>query len=197
MNVSGYTVTKKKRTDFNHILVSIAFILLFASILSPFFIVLPLQEIFYKPEGYWFFGPPRSAFVIFIGAMVFLAVSLLIKVWLASRDTYNSKMKIAFYVAILVSFLTMYLALNDYRYLDGDSINVNPFFSISEEKYYWEDVASAKENVKKNKVTFDFTFKNGDTYTLLFNEHERKSWSLVIFELQEAGADLQRVQESQ
>lgn len=191
----GYTVTtKKKRTDFNHVLLSIAFILIFSSILSPFFIVLPIQELLFKPDGFWFFGPPRMAFGIFIGAILFLAFVILIKVWLASNDKYNSKIKKAYYVAILFSFLIMFLALNQYRYVDGEAIHVNPLFSLSEKKYKWEDVEKATQTINKSKVSFDFTFKNGDQYSILFNEYERKSWSLVLFKLEEAGVKVETVQ---
>ncbi|HYK73933.1 MAG TPA: hypothetical protein VEV44_12555 [Pseudoneobacillus sp.] len=195
--MNGYTVTKKKRTDFNHVLLSFAFILIFSAILSPLFIVLPLQEIIYKPTGYWFFGPPRLAFGVFIGGILLLSFVLLGKVWLVSSEKYTKKMKNAFYISVLLSIFMMYLGIDTYRYVDGDAIHVNSLFSFSEKKYNWTDIETATETVNRTKVIFDFTFKNGDKYHILLNEFERKSWSLINFEIEEAGVKLKRHQVQQ
>ncbi|MFD2445789.1 hypothetical protein ACFSO7_17665 [Bacillus sp. CGMCC 1.16607] len=193
--MSGYTVTKKRKgTDFNHILFSIALILLFASFLSPLFVLMPVQDVLYTPTDHWFFSPPRTAFVVLILSIVILAVLIFIKVWLDSNELFKGKFKLAIYIMGIISLIFIFLAINQYRYVNGDGIHINPLFGFSEKHYAWSDIEKAQQTVDGGKVTFDFVFKNGDTYSMLLNEDERKSWKLLLFTIEEQGLKVKYIQ---
>lgn len=187
--MQGYTITKKQRTDFNHILFSTGLILIFSAIFSPLFILIPLQDLLFKPSGHWFFAPPLMAHTVFILSLLSISIAIFFKLWLDSIEKFNGKRKLAVLSFVVISIVFMLLAINQYRYVDGNGIHVNSLFSLTEKHYQWSDIEKVDQLVDGGKVTFAFVFKNGEEYSMLLNEDERKSWKNILFEIEEQGIE--------
>ena len=196
---SGYTVTKKKKTDFTQMLVPIAIILILGSIFIALFFLAPIQFLLYKPSGEWFFEPPKNAYYAFIGGILLVAAMLIGTAIAIYKDKMTKGIKSWISLGYIVSMLIFVLSLNQYHYANETGIVINRFLSFEDEKYIWEDIISAEEQaIVKNGImssgTLILTFSNDKRYTLLLNENVRKAKIAMYYELEKQGIEVKRTQ---
>ncbi|MGA5691368.1 hypothetical protein [Cytobacillus pseudoceanisediminis] len=197
MNTSGYTISKKQRTDIKPILVTIAIIMILSAIFIPIFLLTPFQEQFYKPEGTWVFEAPKSAYITFSTALAAAAVFIIAGVWLHSADKLGKLGKIIIGCGFLFSLATVILSFDYYHYIDKNGVHFNTLFSLQEKHYHWSDIKQARQTVKNEMGVMSddkliFTFKDGTNYEYLMNDNIRKARSETNFELEEHGVELIR-----
>lgn len=197
--MSGYTITKNKKTDINQILLSIAFVLILSAIFVPLFFLIPIQGILFMPKGYWVFEPSLSAYITFISGILAISVLLIIKVWLAYRGDNGKKSRILITTGIVVALVFILLSFNRYHYIDKNGIHINPLLSVQEIHYSWDDVEAVTQTVKVSGGVMRhdkliFTFENGDEYAMLLNENARRGLSAMLFELRKRGIEMDRPQ---
>lgn len=197
MNTSGYTISKKQRTDIKQILVTTSFIMLLSAIFIPIFLLTPFQEQFYKPEGTWVFEAPKSAYITFSVALAASAVFIIAGVWLNSADKFGKLGKIIIGCGFLFSLATVLLSFDYYHYIDKNGVHFNTLFSLQEKHYNWSDIKQARQTVKNEMGIMSddkliFTFKDGTTYEYLINDNIRKARSDTYYELEEHGVKVIR-----
>lgn len=197
MNTSGYTISKKQRTDIKPILITIAIIMILSAIFIPIFLLTPFQEQFYKPEGTWVFEAPKSAYITFSTALATAAVFIIAGVWLHSADKFGKLGKIIIGCGFLFSLATVILSFDYYHYIDKNGVHFNTLFSLQEKHYHWSDIKQARQTVKNEMGVMSddkliFTFKDGTNYEYLMNDNIRKARSETNFELEEHGVELIR-----
>lgn len=196
---SGYTVTKKKKTDYTQMLVPIAIILILGSIFIALFFLAPIQFLLYKPSGEWFFEPPKNAYYAFIGGILLVAAMLIGTAIVIYKDKMTKGMKGFITVGYLLSVLIFVLSLNQYHYANQSGIVINRFLSFEDEKYTWADITYAEEQaIVKNGImssgTLTLTFANDKSYTFLLNENVRKVKIAMYYELEKQGIEVKRTQ---
>lgn len=196
---SGYTVTKKKKTDVHQMLVPIAIILILSSIFIPLFFLAPIQFLLYKPSGEWFFEPPKNAYYSFIGSILLVATMLIVTAIAIHKEKMTKGMKGFIALGYFLSIVIFVLSINQYHYANQSGIFINRFLSFEEEIYSWGDITSAEEQaIVKNGImssgSLTLTFANEKTYTFLLNENVRKAKVAMYYELEKQGVEVKRIQ---
>jgi hypothetical protein len=191
----GYTVTKKKKTDVSQMLVPIAIILILGSIFIALFFLAPIQFLLYKPQGEWFFEPPKSAYYSFIGSILLVATMLIVTAIAIYKEKLTKGLKRFIAIGYFLSFMIFILSINQYHYANQSGIIINRFLSFEEEKYTWEDITFAEEQtIVKNGIMSSgrliLTFANEETYTFLLNENVRKAKISMYYELEKQGIEV-------
>ncbi|WP_026581138.1 hypothetical protein [Bacillus sp. J33] len=197
MNTSGYTITKKQKTDIKQILVTTAIILILSAIFIPIFLLPLFQAQFCRPAGTWVFEAPKAAYVTFSAALAAVAVFMVAGVWFHSAEKFGKLGKIIVGAGCLVSFATVILSFDYYHYIDKSGVHFDPLFSLKEKHYEWSEIKKARQTVKNDKgiISDDkliFTFSDGTSYAYLFNDNVRKARMATYFELEEHGVELIR-----
>ncbi|UII54562.1 hypothetical protein LS684_12885 [Cytobacillus spongiae] len=192
---NGYTITKKAKTDFNHILITSGIVLILSSIFIPLFLLVPIQQLLFHPEGYWLYEPTRTAYIVFISSLSGLSIMCFVSAWLSNRGGSPLLIKSLMGFSLLVSLTFILLSVNQYHYVDQKGIHINPLFSFEEKHYSWSDVKDAKQTqstkmgVSKDK-NIHFEFQNGDEYNMVLNSNVLKARVAIIYELRENGIDI-------
>ncbi|WP_066047703.1 hypothetical protein [Robertmurraya korlensis] len=196
---SGYTVTKKKKTDFTQMLVPVAIILILGSIFIALFFLAPIQFLLYQPNGEWFFEPPKMAYYAFIAAILLVATMLIVTAIAIYKDKMTRGIKGFITLGYVLSVMIFLLSLNQYHSANQSGIVINRFFSFQDEKYIWEDITSAEEqSIVKNGIMssgkLTLTFSNNKSYSFLLNENVRKAKLAIYYELEKQGIEVKRTQ---
>ncbi|PWW30278.1 hypothetical protein DFO73_103160 [Cytobacillus oceanisediminis] len=197
MNTSGYTITKKQKTDINQILVTTAIILILSAIFVPIFLLTPFQTYMYRPAGTWVFEAPKSAYLTFSFALVAIAIFMIAGVWLHSAEKFGKLGKTIIGIGLFSSLATLILSFDYYHYIDETGVHYNQLFSLEERHYEWSEIKQARQTVKNEMGIMSddkliFTFKDGTTYSYLLNDNIRKARNATYFELEEHGVELIR-----
>ncbi|KON87303.1 hypothetical protein AF332_11030 [Sporosarcina globispora] len=197
MNTSGYTITKKQKTDINQILVTTAIILILSAIFIPVFLLSPFQAQFYKPEGTWIFEAPKSAYLTFSIALAAIGIFIIAGVWLHSAEKLGAIGKALVGAGFLFSLATAILSFDYYHYIDKKGVHFNTLFSLQEKHYEWSEIKQARQSViNKMGIMSDdeliFTFQDGTTYAYPLNDNIRKARIATYYELEEHGVELIR-----
>ncbi|MBT2690093.1 hypothetical protein J7I93_18150 [Bacillus sp. ISL-47] len=197
MNTSGYTITKKQKTDMNQILVTTAIILILSAIFVPIFLLSPFQAQFYRVTGTWVFEAPKSAYLTFSFALVAVGVFMIAGVWLHSAEKFGKLGKMIVGIGFTASLATLILSFDYYHYIDKNGVHFNPLFSLEEKHYTWTEIKQARQTVKNEMGIMSddkliFTFNDGTSYSYLLNDNIRKARIATYFELEEHGVELIR-----
>ncbi|MDZ5473185.1 hypothetical protein SM124_15815 [Bacillus sp. 31A1R] len=187
---NGYTVTKKKKTDFIQKLVPTAIILILSSVFLPIFFLGPIQGLIYQPKGYWLYEPPKSAYVTFIICVLVIAFLLILFAFLASKGAINRITKSLIVISTVASIAVIILCFNNYHYVDKEGIHINPLFGFEEKSYSWDEVTEARQTVKVKMGIMSgdeliLSFNDGNKYALLLNSNVIKARVAMYFELEE------------
>jgi len=155
-------------------LVAYTIILFISSIFVPFVIVSSYQSMVYFSRSYWFFSTPSSAYITFMGGMIFIAVILTI--YLIFRQKWEGK-KLKWITAILIlaSIPAFILSLTNYYYLDNDGIHYNGLTGLKEKEYRWSKMDMVHiiyKNHQGTTIIFQYKFEmaDGNKITLPFND---------------------------
>lgn len=197
MNASGYTITKKQKTEINQIVVTTAIIMILSAIFIPIFLLSPFQAQFYRPAGTWVFEAPKAAYLTFSFALAAVAVFMIAGVWLQSDGKFGKLAKIMIGAGFLSSLATVILSFDYYHYIDKSGVHFNPLFSLEEKHYEWSEIKQARQTVKNEMGIMSddkliFTFKDGTSYSYLMNANIRMARIATYFELEEHGVELIR-----
>ncbi|GLB57917.1 hypothetical protein [Cytobacillus sp. NCCP-133] len=195
MNTTGYTISKKQKTDISQILVTTAIILILSAIFIPIFLLSPFQAQFYKPEGTWVFEAPKAAYLTFSIALAAVAVFMITGVWLHSAGKFGMFAKVIIGAGFLSSLATVILSFDYYHYIDKNGVYFNLLFSLEEKHYEWSEIKQARQTVKNEMGIMSddkliFTIKDGTSYAYLLNVNVRRARIATYFELEENGVEL-------
>lgn len=143
------------------------------------------------------FKAPLSAFLTFMGGMLFVCLILTIYIVAKSKREIREK-ETSFLPFLFCIFLTIplfVLPIKNYYYINKDGIFYNYLFEFSEREYLWSEVEEYDRIfLKKNNITTEkehiFTLKNGDTVTLPHSYEFFKSSRFVRRALNHHGATI-------
>lgn len=197
MNTSGYTITKKQKTDITQILVTTGIILILSAIFIPIFLLSPFQAQFYRPEGTWVFEAPKSAYLTFSIGLAAVGVFIILGVWMKSAEKFGWFGKVFVGAGFLISLLMAILSFDYYHYIDKNGVHFNTLLSLQEKHYEWLEIQQARQTViNKMGVMSDdeliFTFSDGTAYSFQLNDNIRKARIATYYELEEQGVELIR-----
>ena len=172
-----------------------AIIIMISSLFMPLVFVYFIQDYLYLSADKWFYDTPSSAYIIFMIGMLWLAVSLLLHLFLKWKFDWKGIKWISL-LLILGSIPFFMFGVSNYYYLDDKGVHFNDhttFNSIS--SYHWQDIKEAKEIfVKSNGVTvldhLTLVTKSGEVIELPNNPKVQNSKFRIMEKLQENNVPL-------
>ncbi|MCM3768745.1 hypothetical protein [Neobacillus niacini] len=156
-------------------LVAYTIILYISSFFVPFIVVAAYQSLVYYSRSQWFFATPFSAYVAFMGGMLYIAA--LLTVYLILRQKWEGaklKLKLVIGVFAVLSIPVFLLSLTNYYYVDDKGIHYNQLISFQEAEYKWEKIETVNVIYRNQQGTtsyyqYKFELANGSTVTLPYN----------------------------
>jgi hypothetical protein len=166
---------KKEDTDQSIAkVVAYTIILYISSLFVPFIVVSTYQSMVYFSRSYWFFSTPISAYITFMGAMLYIAV--LITFYLIIRQRWKGrKVKWGIGILLLASIPAFLLSLTNYYYLDDSGIHYNSLKGMKEKEYKWENIAKVHIVYRNHQGTtgfyqYKFEMNDGAIVTIPYND---------------------------
>ena len=148
---------RRKEVDEEHSvkLVAYTIILFISSFFAPFVIVASYQSMVYFSRTYWFFSTPFSAYITFMGGMLFIAV--IMTIYLIFRQRLEGrKLKWITGLLFIVSIPAFILSLTNYYYMDDMGIYYNELTGFKEKEYKWDDMAKVHIIYRNHQGTTEF-----------------------------------------
>ncbi|EKN65314.1 hypothetical protein BABA_21001 [Neobacillus bataviensis LMG 21833] len=167
---------RRKEVDEEHSvkLVAYTIILFISSFFAPFVIVASYQSMVYFSRSYWFFSTPFSAYITFMGGMLFIAA--IMTIYLIFRQRENArKLKWITGILLLISIPVFILSLTNYYYMDDKGIYYNGLTGIEEKEYKWNDMAKVHIIYRNHQGStgfyqYKFEMTDGSKIILPFND---------------------------
>ncbi|MFK9092833.1 hypothetical protein [Bacillus salipaludis] len=167
---------RRKEVDEEHSvkLVAYTIILFISSFFVPFVIVASYQSMVYFSRSYWFFSTPFSAYITFMGGMLFIAVILTVYLILRQRRE-GIRLKWITGILILSTIPAFILSLTNYYYMDDDGIHYNGLTGLGEKEYKWDEMTNVHIVYRNHQGTtglfqYKFEMTDGSKITLPFND---------------------------
>lgn len=178
----------------NLILVS-AIIIMISSLFMPLVFVYFIQDYLYLSADKWFYVTPPSAYIIFMIGMLWVAVTLLLHLFLKWKFDWKG-LKWVSLLIILGSIPFFMFGVSNYYYLDDKGMHFNEYKTFNTtDSYYWNEIKEAKEIfVKSNGVTvldhLTLVTKSGEVIDLSYNTKLQNSKFKIMEKLQENNVPL-------
>lgn len=179
----------KSENTSNIILVS-AIILIISSLFMPLVFVYFIQDYLYLTKDKWFYATPPSAYILFMIGMLWLAVTLLI--YLFVKWKFERKgIKWLIIVLMFGSVPFFMFGISNYYYLNDEGLHFNEAKSFNDiHSYGWKDIKQAEEIFVKTKgVTvsdhYMFTTNDGKVIELPNNSKVSYNKHRIMEKLQE------------
>ncbi|WP_066061841.1 hypothetical protein [Neobacillus soli] len=177
-------VKRKESAEENHVMLVVYTIVLYlSSLFVPFVVIASYQSTFYFSRAQWFFSTPFSAYITFMGGMLFIAVILTI--YLIFRERWEGpRFKWITGILIIASIPAFIFSLTNYYYLDEDGIHYNSLMGLKETEYKWEEITKAQKVYRNHQGTtslLQYNFEIGDSgkVTIPFNDKlSEHKWQL-------------------
>ncbi|MGG2074845.1 hypothetical protein AB1J28_15985 [Lysinibacillus irui] len=186
-------------TNSRQIQLGIIIVLFLSSLIIPVILLFPIQEWFYRPKEVYYFEPYLQAYIIFMAALLFMALALLIN-YLIIPETKKGKsiQRGILITSFLIALIFIALSFNHYKVMDSNGIHMNQFFSLKEDFVAWEEIVKAEQvNVKKDGATkperLVFTLKDGSTIEEPTSTKLMLAKNFISFELNQRGLTIENV----
>lgn len=172
-----------------------AIIIMISSLFMPLVFVYFIQDYLYLSADKWFYDTPSSGYVIFMMGMLWLAVSLLLHLFLKWKFDWKGIKWISL-LLILGSIPFFMFGVSNYYYLDDKGVHFNEHTTFNKiSSYHWHDIKEAKEIfVKSNGVTvldhLSLVTKSGEVIELPNNPKVQNSKFKIMEKLQENNVPL-------
>lgn len=172
------------------LLVISAIIVLLSSLFMPFVLVFLLQDIFYHSKAHWFFERPASAYILFMGGMLWIAFILFLQLFVQ----WKFELKFFKWVSaalILLSIPFFMYGVSNYYYFDEQGLHHNPAETFNQiDVYEWADFTAVREvygqtNGVLNLEYYVFETKDKKDLTLPFNQGFAEYRNVILSKLEE------------
>ena len=173
----------------NLILVS-AMIIMISSLFMPLVFVYFIQDYLYLSADKWFYVTPPSAYVIFMIGMLWIAVTLLLHLFLKWKFDWKGINWVSL-LLVLGSIPFFMFGVSNYYYLDDRGMHFNEHKTFNTiDSYYWNNIKEAKEVfVKSNGVTvidhLTLITESGEVIELPYNTKVQNNKFKIMEKLQE------------
>lgn len=151
------------------LLITVAVILLFASVPIGIFIVTFIHQSIYIDKSHWFFDSPMSSYITMVAMLLIIPVLLIIiAVYLFKTDE-SRKRNLNLFIASIFTLLIMaaggYLSIDNYYYMDKDGLYYDELWKLEHTVYPWDRITEMKQVNKKEAGTLTpdkliFTYDN-------------------------------------
>ncbi|MBT2642414.1 hypothetical protein J7I80_09260 [Bacillus sp. ISL-41] len=181
--------------DSSKIILVTAIILIISSLFMPLVFVYYIQDYLYLSADKWFYDTPSSAYVIFMIGMLWIAITLLVHLFLKWKFDWKGVKWFTLFI-MLGSIPFFMFGVSNYYYLDNQGIHFNHHKTYKTiNSYYWEDLEEAKEIfVKSNGVTvvdhLNLVTKEGDVIELPYSSKVKNNRFKIMEKLQEYNVPL-------
>lgn len=186
---------KFKTENTSNILLVSAIILMISSLFMPLVFVYFIQDYLYLSADKWFYITPPSAYIIFMIGMLWIAVMLLVHVFIQWKFDWRIFNWIT--PLLLLGAIPFFMfGVSNYYYLNDQGIHFNgekTFNTI--DSYYWKDLKEAKEIfVKNNGVTvidhLSLTTNEGEVIELPYDTKVKNNKFRIMEKLEEFNVPL-------
>lgn len=139
------------------LLITIAVILLFASVPIGIFLVSFIHQSIYLDRSYWFFESPMSSYITMV--LVFLIIPVLliiIAIYLFKTDESKKRSYIVFIASaftLLIMSTGCYLSIDNYYYMDKNGLYYDELWKLEQTVYSWNEITEMKQINKKEGGT--------------------------------------------
>ncbi|WML40088.1 hypothetical protein RCG19_23565 [Neobacillus sp. OS1-2] len=166
---------KKVDEEYSVKLVAYTIILFISSFFAPFVIVASYQSVIYFSRSYWFFATPFSAYITFMGGMLYISVIMTIYLIFFRQRWEGGKMQWITGLLLLVSLPAFMLSMTNYYYMDEKGIHYNGLTGFAEKEYKWNDMSNVQIIYRNHQGTtgffqYKFEMTDGRNIVLPFND---------------------------
>lgn len=169
-------IKRREASEDHHVkLVAYTIILYISSLFVPFIVVATFQSMVYYSREQWFFSTPFSAYITFMGGMLFIAI--VFTFYLIFRGRWEGRtFKWVIGILLITSIPAFVFSLTNYYYLDDEGIHYNYLTSIKETEYKWDEITKVDVVYRNHQGTTDlFQYKfekaDGSKVILLFDQY--------------------------
>jgi hypothetical protein len=151
------------------LLITVAVILLFASVPIGIFIVTFIHQSIYIDKSHWFFDSPMSSYITMVAMLMIIPVLLIIIAIYLFKTDESRKRSFHVGVASIFTLLIMgaggYLSIDNYYYMDKDGLYYDELWKLEQTVYPWDRITEMKQVNKKEAGTLTpdklvFTYDN-------------------------------------
>lgn len=139
------------------LLITVAVILLFASVPIGIFIVTFIHQSFYIEKSHWFFDSPMSSYIAMVAMLLIIPVLLIIIAIYLFKTDESRKRSFSVFIASTFTLLVMaaggYLSLDNYYYIDKDGLYYDELWKLEQTVYSWDNITEIKQINKKEGGT--------------------------------------------
>ncbi|MBT2638212.1 MULTISPECIES: hypothetical protein [unclassified Bacillus (in: firmicutes)] len=139
------------------LMITVAVILLFASIPISIFIVTFIHHSVYLDRSHWFFDSPMSSYIMMIVVFLIIPVLLIIMAIYLFKTDESKKRSFNLFIASVFTLLFMasggYLSLDNYYYMDKNGLYYDELWKLEKTVYHWDEITSMKQINKKEAGT--------------------------------------------
>jgi hypothetical protein len=151
------------------LLITVAVILLFASVPIGIFIVTFIHQSIYIDKSHWFFDSPMSSYITMVAMLLIIPVLLIIIAIYLFKTDESRKRSFNLFIASIFTLLIMaaggYLSIDNYYYMDKEGLYYDELWKLEQTVYHWDRITEMKQVNKKEAGTLTpdkliFTYDN-------------------------------------
>ncbi|SDN58325.1 hypothetical protein [Alkalicoccus daliensis] len=141
-------------------------LLMIMAFFVPFIAVMMIQDLLFFSRSHWSFIRPREAYLGFGAGMIWLAVclfSLFAAKVIFERKKREDWLSGLHIILMLLALPIFVLSIYHYAYLDEHGVQVNSFWSMSEESLAWDNVVYVSRVEREgSREVLSYTFSDGE-----------------------------------
>ncbi|WLR56906.1 hypothetical protein LC048_08580 [Mesobacillus subterraneus] len=139
------------------LLITVAVILLFASVPIGIFIVSFIHNSVYLDRSHWFFDSPMSSYISMVAVFLIIPVLLIIMAIYLFKTDESTKRSFHIFIAAIFTLLIMaaggYLSIDNYYYMDKNGLYYDELWKLEQTEYSWDEITEMKQINKKEGGT--------------------------------------------
>jgi hypothetical protein len=139
------------------LLITVAVILLFASVPIGIFIVTFIHQSIYIDKSHWFFDSPMSSYVAMVAVFLIIPVLLIIIAIYLFKTDESRKRSFNVFIASALTLVIMaaggYLSIDNYYYMDKNALYYDELWKLEQTVYPWDKITEMKQINKKEGGT--------------------------------------------
>jgi hypothetical protein len=139
------------------LLITVAVILLFASVPIGIFIVSFIHNSVYIDRSHWFFDSPMSSYITMVAVLLIIPILLIIIAIYLFKTEESRKRNFNVFIASAFTLVIMaaggYLSIDNYYYIDKSGLYYDELWKLEKNEYSWDKITEIKQINKKEGGT--------------------------------------------
>lgn len=139
------------------LLITVAVILLFASVPIGIFIVSFIHNSVYLDRSHWFFDSPMSSYITMVAVFLIIPVLLIFMAIYLFKTDESRKRSFNVFIAAAFTLVIMaaggYLSIDNYYFMDKNGLYYDELWKLEQTEYSWNEITEMKQINKKEGGT--------------------------------------------